>query len=121
MLVLGYMTIFTVLEVLIFPRWKKHTSIHSSDFKQQGQNLSLSVFNGLYVYQNNKFRSYLVDGIWKRKKFKHTINDKDQLILAAEFGDVFIVEDTSTLKVKLTSKDKIIGKTVLFLLTKIVS
>jgi hypothetical protein len=30
----GYMTIFTVLEVLIFPRWKKHTSIHSSDFKQ---------------------------------------------------------------------------------------
>jgi regulator of extracellular matrix RemA (YlzA/DUF370 family) len=41
-------------------------------------------FNGLYVYQNNKFRSYLVDGIWE-KKFKHiTINDKDQLILAAE-------------------------------------
>jgi hypothetical protein len=35
-------------------------------------------------YQNNK-RSYLVDGIWKEKKFKHiTINDKDQLILAAE-------------------------------------
>jgi hypothetical protein len=58
----------------------------------------LSVFNGLYVYQNNKFRSYLVDGIWK-KEFKHiTINDKDQLILAAEFGDVFIVEDTSTFK-----------------------
>jgi hypothetical protein len=40
------MTIFTVLEVLIFPRWKKHTSIHSSDFKQQGQNLPLSVLMG---------------------------------------------------------------------------
>jgi hypothetical protein len=51
------------------------------------------------------------------EKFKHiTINDKDQLILAAEFGDVFIVEDTSTFKViKTISKDKIIGKTVLFL------
>jgi hypothetical protein len=46
----------------------------------------------------------------------YTINDKDQLILAAEFGDVFIVEDTSTFKViKTISKDKIIGKTVLFL------
>jgi hypothetical protein len=68
----------------------------------------------LYVYQNNKFRSYLVDGIWKEKKFKHITNDKDQLILAAEFGDVFIVEDTSTFKViKTISKDKIIGKTVL--------
>jgi hypothetical protein len=66
MLVLGYMTIFTVLEVLIFHGGKKHTSIHSSDFKQQGQNLSLSVLMG-YVYQNNKFRSYLVDGIWKRR------------------------------------------------------
>jgi hypothetical protein len=52
----------------------------------------------------------------EEKKFKHiTINDKDQLILAAEFGDVFIVEDTSTFKViKTISKDKII-ETVLFL------
>jgi hypothetical protein len=65
----------------------------------------------MYVYQNNKFRSYLVDGIWKEKKFKHiTINDKDQLILAAEFGDVFIVEDTSTFKVikKLFRKIKLL-------------
>jgi hypothetical protein len=55
--------------------------------------------------------------VFGKKKFKHiTINDKDQLILAAEFGDVFIVEDTSTFKViKTISKDKIIGKTVLFL------
>jgi hypothetical protein len=36
------------------------------------------------------------------------INDKDQLILAAEFGDVFIVEDTSTFKViKLFRKIKL--------------
>jgi hypothetical protein len=33
----------------------------------------------------------------KRRSSNITINDKDQLILAAEFGDVFIV-DTSTLK-----------------------
>jgi hypothetical protein len=31
--------------------------------------------------------------VFGREKFKHiTINDKDQLILAAEFGDVFIVD-----------------------------
>jgi hypothetical protein len=40
-----------------------------------------------------------------------TINDKDQLILAAEFGDVFIVEDTSTFKViKLFRKIKLLVK-----------
>jgi hypothetical protein len=66
MLVLGYMTIFTVLEVLIFHGGKKHTSIHSSDFKQWTKPIFVC-FNGLYVYQNNKFRSYLVDGIWKRR------------------------------------------------------
>jgi hypothetical protein len=50
----------------------------------------------------------------EKRRFKHTINDKDQLILAAEFGDVFIVEDTSTFKViKNYFEDKIIGKTVL--------
>jgi hypothetical protein len=51
----------------------------------------------------------------EREEVQTYYNDKDQLILAAEFGDVFIVEDTSTFKViKTISKDKIIGKTVLF-------
>jgi hypothetical protein len=77
----------------------------------------LSVFNGLYVYQNDQFQSYLADGIWKENKFKHiTVNDKGQLILAAEFGDVFIVEDSNSFKVlKTIYKDKIVGKTILFL------
>jgi hypothetical protein len=99
MLVLGYMTIFTVLEVLIF-HGGKSTPQYIVQILNNKDKTYLCLFNGLYVYQNNKFRSYLVDGIWKEKKFKHiTINDKDQLILAAEFGDVFIVEDTSTFKV----------------------
>ena len=77
----------------------------------------LSVFNGLYVYHNNQFQSYLADGIWKENKFKHiTVNDKGQLILAAEFGNVFIIEDTNTFKVlKTISKNKLVGKTILFL------
>jgi Histidine kinase/Two component regulator propeller len=77
----------------------------------------LSVFNGLYVYEHNKFRSYMFDGTWKERKFKHiAVNAKGQLILAAEFGNVFIVEDSKTFKViKTIEKKQLIGNTILFL------
>lgn len=77
----------------------------------------ISVFKGLFVHQNNHFHSYLADGIWKEKKFKHiTVNDKGQLILAAEFGNVFIVDDTKSFKIlKTISKKEIVGNTILFL------
>ena len=77
----------------------------------------ISVFNGLFVYQNGKFRSYLYDNIWKEKKFKHiTVNSKGQLVLAAEFGDVFVIEDNQRFKIiKKISKNEIIGKTINFL------
>ncbi len=77
----------------------------------------LSVFNGLYVYKNNQFHSYLAEGIWKEKKFKHiTVNNKGQLILAAEFGNVFIVDDSKAFKIiKTISKKEIVGNTILFL------
>lgn len=77
----------------------------------------LSVFNGLFAYKNNEFHSYLAEGIWKEKKFKHiTVNNKGQLILAAEFGNVFIVEDSKTFKIlKTISKKDIVGNTILFL------
>lgn len=77
----------------------------------------LSVFNGLYVYKNNQFQSYLADGIWKEKKFKHiTKNKKGQLILAAEFGDVFVIDDSKSFKlIKTISKKQITGNTILFL------
>ncbi|SHM91503.1 sensor histidine kinase [Flavobacterium saccharophilum] len=77
----------------------------------------LSVFNGVYVYEKNQFKSYLADGIWKEKKFKHiTKNNKGQLILAAEFGDVFVIDDSKFFKIlKTISKKQIIGNTILFL------
>ena len=69
------------------------------------------------MYENGQFQSYLVDGIWKEKKFKHiTKNNKGQLILAAEFGDVFIIDDSKSFKIlKTISKKQIIGSTILFL------
>lgn len=77
----------------------------------------LSVFNGLYVYKNNQFQSYLADGIWKEKKFKHiSVNDKGQLVLAAEFGNVFVVEDTKSFRIlKTIPKKEITGNTIMFL------
>lgn len=83
----------------------------------QDKTYLLSVFNGLYVYKNNKFHSYLAEGVWKEKKFKHiTINKRGQLILSAEFGDVFVVDDKKAFKIIETiPKNKIAGKTILFL------
>jgi hypothetical protein len=77
----------------------------------------LSVFNGLYVHYDNQFHSYLAEGIWKEKKLKHIVmNDRGQLILTSEFGDVFVVDDTKLFKVlKTISKDKIAGNTISFL------
>jgi len=77
----------------------------------------LSVFNGIYVYKNNLFHSYLADRIWNEKKFKHiAVNNKGQLILAAEFGNVFVVDDTKSFKIlKTISKKEIVGNTILFL------
>jgi len=77
----------------------------------------LSVFSGLYVHRDNRFHSYLAQGIWNEKKFKHiVINNKGQLILASEFGDVFIVDDKKSFKIlKTIPKDKIEGNTISFL------
>jgi hypothetical protein len=77
----------------------------------------LSVFNGLYVHHDGQFHSYLAEGIWKEKKLKHIVmNDKGELILSAEFGNVFVVDDTKSFKIVETiTKDKIAGKTILFL------
>lgn len=77
----------------------------------------LSVFNGLYVHHEGQFHSYLSEGIWKEKKLKHIVMDnKGQLILAAEFGDVFVINDKKSFKVVQTiSKYKIAGNTILFL------
>lgn len=59
----------------------------------------------------------MFENIWKEKKFKHiTVNAKGQLILAAEFGDVFVVEDDKTFKIiRKISKNEITGRTINFL------
>ncbi|MFH7000333.1 histidine kinase [Flavobacterium sp. FlaQc-57] len=119
----------TYAGVRIYDNLKTLKNTHYSKFKKNtpqyivkiltnnNKTYLLSVFNGLYVYEKGQFQSYLADAIWKEKKFKHiTKNNKGQLILAAEFGDVFIIDDSKSFKIlKTISKKQIIGSTILFL------
>lgn len=101
-----------------YSKFERHTPQYIVKIlNNRGKTYLLSVFNGLYVWHNDQFQSYLADGIWKEKKFKHiAVNDNGQLILAAEFGNVFIVDDTKKFKVlKTISKNEIVGNTILFL------
>lgn len=76
----------------------------------------LSVFSGLYVWENNGFKSYLKNGIWNEKKLKHITALKDQLAISNEFGDVFIVNDAASFKVlKKIPRARIQGNTISFL------
>lgn len=77
----------------------------------------ISVFNGLFVYQKGKFKSYLFENIWKEKKFKHiALTNKGYLVLAAEFGTIFIVDDNQKFKIlKTIPKKEIIGNSINFL------
>jgi len=75
-----------------------------------------SVFSGLYVWQNNKFLSYLKNGIWKEKKLRHIINFGENLAISNEFGDVFLVNVRNQFKIlKKIPRAKINGNTISFL------
>ncbi|WP_428224646.1 histidine kinase [Flavobacterium sp.] len=77
----------------------------------------ISVFNGLFSYSNGKFTSFLFENIWNEKKFKHITSDaKGNLILAAEFGTVFVVNDQDKFKIiKTIPKKDIVGNSINFL------
>ncbi|MCR4031355.1 MULTISPECIES: histidine kinase [Flavobacterium] len=101
-----------------FSEFDKHTPLDIVKIVNTKQKTYLiSVFNGLFVHEKGQFKSYLTDGIWNEKKFKNiTKNNKGQLILAAEFGDVFVIDDSKAFKIlKKISKKEIIGNTILFL------
>ena len=76
-----------------------------------------SVFTGLYEWNGKEFISYLDQGIWSELKLKHIkAYQKDQLVLASEFGSIFIVETKPSFRiVQEITRDKISGKNILFL------
>ncbi|GHA37804.1 histidine kinase [Salinimicrobium marinum] len=76
----------------------------------------LSVFSGLYVWENNKFKSYLKNEIWDEKKLKHITPLGDHIALSNEFGDVFIVNDGASFKIlRKIPRAEIRGNSISFL------
>lgn len=77
----------------------------------------ISVFQGLFVYQNKAFKSLLKEGIWEESKLKFiTQNKQGNLIIASEFGAVFIIDASRSFKIIETiPKDQLIGTTITFL------
>ena len=77
----------------------------------------ISVFDGLFEYDGNYFYSILKSGQWKESKLKYITKDnKGRLIIATEFGAVYILDPNNHFKiVGIIPKDKIIGNTISFL------
>lgn len=76
----------------------------------------LSVFSGLYVWEDNEFKSYLQEGIWKEKKLRHVSAYGNDIAISNEFGDVFIVNDTASFEiVKKIPRANIQGNSISFL------
>ncbi|SKB76820.1 hypothetical protein SAMN05660776_2880 [Salegentibacter holothuriorum] len=76
----------------------------------------LSIFSGLYVWENGSFKSYFNNGIWSEKKLKHITVLGNNLAISNEFGDVFIVNDDGPFKIKKKiPRAKIQGNSISFL------
>jgi len=84
-----------------------------------GKTYMASIFKGLFVQDGKEFTSYAGNGFWKEQKLKFiTNNNKHQLIIATEFGDVYIAEDNTKFKIiSKIGRNSITGKTITFLET----
>lgn len=81
-----------------------------------GKTYLTSIFDGLFTYQNNNFKSLAKQNIWKEQKLKFiTKNDKGNLIISSELGSVFIINAANFKILDTITKDKIIGNTITFL------
>ncbi|MCC8360660.1 sensor histidine kinase [Salinimicrobium sediminilitoris] len=98
------------------PEDPKTPTMVVNSLQQGNKTYFLSVFSGLYVWENNGFKSYLDTGIWKEKKLKHITPLENNIAVSNEFGDVFIVNDEAEFKVlKKIPRAKIQGNSISFL------
>ncbi len=76
----------------------------------------LSVFSGLFAWENNEFKSYLNSVIWKEKKLRHITTLGENMAISNEFGDVFILKDEASFQlIEKIPRAKIQGNTISFL------
>jgi hypothetical protein len=116
----GGVRIYKDLDAFEYIRFKQKDSrtptMVVSSLRQGNKTYFLSVFSGLYVWENNDFKSYLKNGIWNEKKLKHITPLGDHIAISNEFGDVFIVNDKASFKIlKKIPRAKIHGNSISFL------
>ncbi len=70
-----------------------------SSLRKGNKTYFLSVFSGLYTWENNGFISSLNKLIWQEKKLKHITSLGKDLAISNEFGDVYIVNDNASFKI----------------------
>lgn len=85
--------------------------------KNDNNHYFVSLYKGLYTFQNHHFYSFYENNIWKEKEFKHAILDtKKRLVLSNTFGDIFILKDSKEFKIeKKIHNSEYIGKSIQFL------
>lgn len=83
----------------------------------KGKYYIASLSQGLYVYKNDKFYSYYFNNVWKENELVQLrINDKNQLVIANSFGDIFIIDVSNNFKIiKKIARRQLIGKSISFL------
>ena len=116
----GGVRVYSDLDAIKYTHFKKSDSqtptMVVSSFRKGDKTYFLSVFSGLYVWENNGFKSYSKNGIWAEKKLKHITTLGKDLAVSNEFGDVFIVNDEASFKVlKKIPRAKIQGNSISFL------
>ncbi|MBL4746697.1 MAG: histidine kinase [Flavobacteriaceae bacterium] len=76
----------------------------------------MSIFKGLYAYENGQFFSYVDAGVWGEKKLRHSTKLGEDIAISNEFGDIFIVNDTDKFTIKRTIlRAETKGNTISFL------
>lgn len=100
-----------------FNQEKAHTpTMVVSSLQKKHKTYFLSIFSGLYVWENGTFTSYLEKGIWKEKKLKHITPLEDNIAVSTEFGDIFIFNDDQSFQLlNKIPRAKIQGNTISFL------
>ncbi|QED38981.1 histidine kinase [Antarcticibacterium arcticum] len=87
-----------------------------SSLQKGNKTYFLSVFSGLYAWENNGFKSYVKEGIWNEKKLKHITTLGRDLAISTEFGDVYIVNDDASFKIlKKIPRAQLQGNSISFL------
>ena len=87
-----------------------------NSLKTNDKTYLLSVFKGLFVWENNEFTSYANNGVWLEHKLRHITPLENNLAISNEFGDVFILNDELNFRVlQKIPRSEIKGNTISFL------